>query len=184
MNPKETLDNYFETRLSELKKYFFRFCTQQEKEFFPELASELYLHAVLNLEKLNNILLKGEFHFYAIRFIYNQRNWNKTKFKALMHPQETNSELLKNLEIPQENEFESEEQYCLEEIEFQKTKAIRSNKLKLAYNDFELHEKILFKKYFENKESLRAIGAELGLSYTSIWHMVNILKKKIVSQEI
>ena len=181
---KQILDNYFSTELDDLKSYFMRFATTQEKHFFAELVSELYIHSVENLLKLEPILLKGDFHYYAIKYIYNQRNWDKTKFKGFMYSKETNESLLKNLEITDETTFDSEEQYYQDEIDFQRTHAIRANKLKIAFDNFELHEKILFKKYFENGESLRKIGTELELSYTSVWHMVNALKKKIVSQEI
>ena len=93
MDTKEIVDNYFNTQTKDLKKYFNKFANSYEKQFFPEMLSELYIHIIQNIVKLDNIIKEGKLHYYCVQFIYNQRNWSGTVFKKMITNKESNDEL-------------------------------------------------------------------------------------------
>jgi hypothetical protein len=175
MESKDYLDKYFKENTKELKKYFNKFATPKERDYFDEMLSQLYLHCFKNLDKFSQMLITGQIHFYCIRYIYNQRNWNKTEFKSKLGVQETNSELLPNYEKILCDNFDDEEEMMEKEIRYMEQKT----KLSMIDSVLDLHQKILFQMYFVDKKSMRKIGCEVGLSHTAIHYMIQDIKNKI-----
>jgi hypothetical protein len=175
MDYKKYIDTYFSTRTGELRSYYYKFCTPTEKEFFGEMLSELYLHSVSSIDKIKIWIEKDEYHYYAIKYIYNQRNWSKTSFKKMIIIPD--SIILDNL-----NEFPIlEDDYQEKELQYQKEIEINT-KLEflqnaLAYLDY--YERYVYTEYFIKKKTLRGLASEVGLSHIAIHRIVNKIKKKL-----
>jgi DNA-directed RNA polymerase specialized sigma subunit len=180
MNYKQKIDEYIKSKTSDLEFYFFRFCTENEKNFFPNLLSDLYIHLIEKQDKLEQVIDKNELHYYCIKYIYNQRNWQNTSFKNDMVSKENYSDSLASCNIAIDNSFDAEEQACAENIEQEN----RLNKIRLAYHNFTQAEKVLYKKYFIEQQSMRSIANEIGVPTTSIFKGIKNLKEKIQSTEI
>lgn len=175
MDYKKYLDNYFSSRTGELKNYYYKFCTPTEKEFFGEMLSELYLHSVSNLEKIKIWIEKDEYHYYAISFVYKQRNWSKTSFKKMII-------IPDSIILDSINEFQylGNEQTNLDDIY---EKEININlKLELLHNALtylDYYERYVYSKYFVEKKTLRGIASEVGLSHIAIHRIVHKIKNKL-----
>lgn len=180
MELKDYLDKYFKENTKELKKYFKKFATPKEMDYFDEMLSQLYLHCFNNLDKFGNMLITGQIHFYCIRYIYNQRNWNNTEFKSKLGVKETNSEFLPNYEKIVYDNFDDEDEMMEREIRYMEQKT----KLSMIDSVLDLHQKILFQMYFVDKKSMRKIGNEVGLSHTAIHYMIQDIKNKIKNIEL
>lgn len=172
---KEIIDNYFKKDLPKLEKYFKKFAYSHEKGNFPDLVAELYIHSIENIEKLRNVIEEGNYHFYATTYIYNQRMWANTKYKTNTNIKENGNDDLINLNLMTDNEYENEEQRLLNEMKTED----RLAKIKYIYDKLELHEKILFDKYYNRNMSMRKIGAETGVSQTAIYYMIKRIRTKI-----
>jgi len=176
MDYKKYLDNYFSSRTGELKNYYYKFCTPTEKEFFGEMLSELYLHSVSNLEKIKIWIEKDEYHYYAISFVYKQRNWSKTSFKKMII-------IPDSIILDSINEFpllEDDYQDDMEEIyrkEFETN--VKIEFLSNAISHLDYYERYVYTEYFIRKKTLRGIAIEVGLSHISIHRIVNKIKKKL-----
>jgi len=175
---KEKIDEYFTTRINDLRQYYIKFCTPYEKEYFGVIISNLYEHIYNNQTKLQDIINRGEIHYYCLSYIYNQRNWNDTDFKKYINIKENYSD-----DIPLSNILDDEDVYELkaqQEIDYTN----KLTKINIALSKLELHEKILYDKYFNQKQSMRKIGADIGVSHVSIHHAIQNIKKKIKNTPI
>ena len=180
MDKKKEIDKYFNTRMKDLKEYYLRFSSGDDLNNFPEMLSELYIQSIKNIDKFDNKMFEnGEFHYYAIKFIYNQKNWNKTNFKKMTEGVVNNSDYLDNNEDKIEDIMENEELLSQKQYEFDN----RMAKLNESIYNLDLHEKILFDKYYKDRKPMRKIGKEVGLSATAICKMVNEIKVKLKSEQ-
>lgn len=178
MNTKTLIDDYFNSRLKDLETYYYKFCSVLEKEYFPNMISELYIHIISKIDKLEELIKRDELHFYCIQFIYNQRNWKGTKFKEEIISKENFSTSLENTNISIENDFDSEEKYYFENVKHEtKLNIVRKGYLKLN-----LSEKVLYQKYFIEQMSMRKIAKEIGVPLTSIFKSIKEMREKIVSE--
>jgi 7,8-dihydro-6-hydroxymethylpterin-pyrophosphokinase len=175
---KEQIDEYFTTRINDLKEYYMKFCTPSEREHFGVILSNLYEHIYNNLNKLEHIINSGDIHYYCVGYIYNQRNWNGTDFKKYININENYSD-----DIALSNILDDEDVYEIkaqQEIDFTN----KLMKINIALSKMELHEKILYDKYFNQKQSMRKIGLDIGVSHVSIHHSIQTIKKKIKNTKI
>jgi hypothetical protein len=175
MDYKEYIDLYFKNRTKDLKDYYYKFCTPKEKEFFGEMLSELYLHSISNLDKIKIWIEKDEYHYYAIKYIYNQRNWNNTAFKKSINIPD--SIILNDL-----NEFPLlEDDYQEKELQYEKEVEINTKLefLQNALSYLDYYERYVYTEYFVKKKTLRGIASEVGLSHIAIHRIVNKIKKKL-----
>lgn len=172
---KLILDTYFNKDLKRLEKYFNKFAYDNEKNNFPDVAAELYIHSVDNIEKIKDVLTQGNYHFYATTYIFNQRMWSNTKYKTNTIVKENHNDDLPNLIILTDNDYETEEELLQKEMDTEQKLA----KIKYVYERLELHEKILFDKYYNRNMSMRKIGAEVGVSQTAIYYMIKRIRQKI-----
>ena len=178
MNTKTLIDDYFNSRLKDLQTYYYKFCSEAEKHYFPNMISELYIHIIDRIDKLQELISRDELHFYCIQYIYNQRNWNGTKFKEEIQSKENFSSSLEHTNISIENDFDSEENFYIESVEHEaKLNIVRKGYLKLN-----LPEKVLYQKYFIEKLSMRKIAKEIGVPLTSIFKSVKEIREKILSE--
>lgn len=172
---KQIVDKYYQKDIKKLEKYFEKFRYANEKDNFPDVVSELYIHTITNLEKLTPILIKNQYHYYAVKYIFNQRMWNNTQYKKNNTIQENGSDELGELNVMTDNEYEAEEELLKREMETEE----RLAKIKIVYDNLQLHEKILFDKYYNRGMSMRKIGKETGVSQTAIYYMIKRIRTKI-----
>lgn len=172
---KEIIDTYFNKDLPKLEKYFNKFAYAHEKGNFTDVVAELYIHSIENIEKLRNVVEQGNYHYYATTYIFNQRMWANSKYKSNNHIKENGNDDLINLNITTGNEYEDEEERLLKDMKTED----RLAKIKYIYDGLELHEKILFDKYYNRNMSMRKIGAETGVSQTAIYYMIKRIRTKI-----
>lgn len=177
---KEILDNYYKTELPKLEKYFNKFKYPNETYNFPDLVSELYIHSLENVDKISHILLKNHYHYYATKYIFNQRMWGNTKYKKNTLIKENESESIADLIILTENDYELDEELLQKELDIDR----KLGKIKVIYDKLPLHEKILFDKYYNRGISMRKIGLETGVSQTAIYYMIKKIRKKIINCKI
>jgi DNA-directed RNA polymerase specialized sigma subunit len=179
MNTKTQIDEYFKKHFKDLELYYNKFCSEAEKEYFPNMISELYIHIIDRMDKLQELISRNELHFYCIQYIYNQRNWNGTKFKEEILSKENYSSSLEHTNISIENNFDSEENFYIESVKYDtKLNIIRKGYLKLN-----LAEKVLYQKYFIDELSMRKIAKEIGVPLTSIFKSIKEIKEKILSDD-
>jgi RNA polymerase sigma factor (sigma-70 family) len=172
---KQIIDNYYKTELPRLKKYFEKFRYENERYNFPDLVSELYIHSIENIEKIAPILIKNHYHYYATKYIFNQRMWGNTKYKQNTQIKDCGSDIIETLEITSENDYEHDEELLQKEMDTN----IKLAKIKVIYDKLPLHEKILFDKYYNRQMSMRMIGRETGVSQTAIYYMIKRIRKQI-----
>lgn len=172
---KAVIDEYFNKDLPRLEKYFNKFAYAHERDNFPTVVAELYIHSIENITKLGQVIEQGNFHYYATKYIFNQRMWGNTKYKKDTIIKENYSDDLTTLNVLTENDFEEDEERLEKEMETE----IRLAKIKVTHEKLELHEKILFDKYYNRGMSMRKIGAEVGVSQTAIYYMIKKIRHKI-----
>jgi hypothetical protein len=174
MDYKQYIDTYFQRRTPDLKNYFYKFCSPKEREYFGEMLSELYVHTVNNIDKIKIWIDKDEYHYYAIKYIYNQRNWSNTSFKkSITIP---DSVILDDINHPLSNEIDDnmEEVY---RMEYETNLKLEFLQNALQYLDY--YERFVYTEYFIKKKTLRALGSEVGLSHISIHRIVGRIKTKL-----
>jgi len=174
---KQIVDEYYKNDIKKLQKYFNKFSYANEKDNFPDLISELYIHTIQNIDKLAPIIIKNQYHYYAIKYIFNQRMWSNTKYKQNTQIRENQSDELQDLKIFTPNEYEDEEELLKKEMDID----LKLAKIKIIYDTLPLHEKILFDKYYNRHMSMRKIGKEIGVSQTAIYYMITRIRKKILN---
>lgn len=177
---KNKVDKYFTERTKDLKIYFLKYCYPYEKHNFPEMLSELYLYVSQNLIKLKDIIETDKIHFWAIQFIWKQRNWQGTAYKKHILIEESGDELIPNLEIPYQSEEEVIEENIEKDIKIQN----RLTQISFALHDLDLHEKILYDKYYIQQKSMREIGNDIGVTHTAIYYMIKKIRTKIRNTKI
>ena len=172
---KAVIDEYFNKELPRLEKYFNKFAYAHEKDNFTTLVAELYIHSIDNIEKLRNVINQGNYHFYATKYIFNQRMWANSKYKKDTIVKENYSDDLSTLKTMTENDFEEDEERLLNEMDTE----IKLAKIKYTHERLDLHEKILYDKYYNRGMSMRKIGNEVGVSQTAIYYMIKKIRHKI-----
>jgi DNA-directed RNA polymerase sigma subunit (sigma70/sigma32) len=177
MDYKLEVDRYFDTRIKDLKDYYYKFCSPKEKEFFGEMVSELYLHSISNLDKIKGWLEKDEYHYYAIKYIYNQRNWSNTSFKKMIIiPDSIILDNLNDIDFSTPSDImEDMEEVYRREYETNLKLEFLSN----AVSHLDYYERYVYDEYFIKKKTLRALGCQVGLSHISIHRIVKRIKTKL-----
>jgi len=173
MEYKMQVDIYFQNRTNDLKIYFDKFCTPKERGKFPEMLSELYMHIQSNIDKIKIWIDKDELHYYCIKYIYNQRNWNNTDFKKTITIPDFDNTLTNNLEV--HNDYFTFEKHCEDEYLYNKKQEL----LKVALYHLDYWERYVYTEYFIKGKTLRTIGVEVGLSHISIHKIVKKIKSKL-----
>ena len=190
--PKETrsiIDTYFSTRTKDLEEYFNKFCSDKEKGYFPNMLSEMYMHVIEKIDKLEELIHREELHFYCIQYIYNQRNWQGTKFKAEITIKETNEQILtshetneklqaKMIDLCVENDFDLDEYH----VAVSNKHDSRLKQVQAGIDKMTNSQKALYNKYFIEKQSMRKIAKEVGVSSTAIFNLIKEVKSIITSQ--
>jgi DNA-directed RNA polymerase specialized sigma subunit len=190
---KETrsiIDTYFTKRTNELEDYFNKFCSEKERGFFPNMLSEMYIHVIDKIDKLEELIQREELHFYCIQYIYNQRNWSGTKFKSEITVKETNESVFasyetneklqgKMLDLAVENDFDLDDYHVgVSNRHDAKLKMVQDGVDKMTNS-----QRVLYNKYFIEKQSMRKIAKEVGVSSTAIFNLIKEVKSIITSQE-
>jgi DNA-directed RNA polymerase specialized sigma subunit len=176
---KEKIDEYFTKNYKRLKEYFYKFCSYQEREHFDVMISNLYQHIFQNQEKLKGIIERDELQFFCVSYIYNQRNWNGTEYKNYINIKENYNDLLNEDFVILNQDVDYEEVYQ-KELDYNN----KLNKIKIGYLNLPLHEKILYDKYFIQKQSMREIAGDIGVSHVSIHYSLQSIKKKIKNTKL
>lgn len=177
MENKHHIDTYLQQRSKDLELYFNRFCLPNEKGQFGEMLSELYLHLIENSDKLTDWITKDELHYYCIKFIYNQRNWSKTKYKKMTS-------------IPEQIQIDSNIDYGFDPDEMTSMEGHYEKEVKLnqklellqnALSHLDYYERYVYNEYFIKKKTLRGLASDVGLSHIAIHKIVNRIKNKLQS---
>lgn len=178
---KIIVDEYFSTRINDLKTYYKKFAKPSELNFFGEMMSILYMHIIDKMDKLYDVISTNNIHFYAIQFIYNQRNWNGTDFKKTIFQQETNNDLIPDLKLY----YESSEEIVEEQLEKDFDRQNKLAKINIALSTkLDLHEKILYDLYYIKRKSLREIADDTGISHTGVYYMVKKIRTTIKNTKL
>jgi len=176
----QIVNDYFTNRTKDLEDYYNKFCSEKERGFFPQMLSEMYIHVIDKLDKLSELILRDELHFYCIQYIYNQRNWRGTKFKEEIEVKESNEGLLLTCEILVDHDYESEQQLLEESEEYDK----RLEQVNKGYLKLTNSQKVLYQKYFVERQSMRKIAKEVGVSATAIFNLIKQIKSVIIETEV